>query len=422
MPFTEFTSYANAYKTFLPEGKNSIPTVAQYADIYNYHWTVVGEGGGEVTLIPVHKQSAQTEYAGYFYCLPGEDINFKEAPKYVFSEGIAKDMKDLGDDYTAKAYRLVYYDKQGNASYTFPEGTKIYFFLHCIPENKAYSWCSHSWDAKLPIDFYSFPDLNYDILHHLNEAHNVNFAAGGGKDQWDEYPRVVYFNRNGVNYVGMEDGTDLDLNDLMLMVLGNVEDFPPSENVTTATQVYTYAFEDTKTGDYDMNDVVLRVWKQGGGSNPTMRVQLVATGAANDLMVYYYDNGDRYSEPYALFGGKEVHEALGIEPGTFANTQTKNVTKFPTTDVTYTYDKFRFYKADFYIKNMSTGQEIHLPAAQGLMGSAPYAFCVPGRWQWPTERTKITSAYPAFAGYASNPDVNQGWYTEVAGSVFNLEK
>ena len=420
--FDDFSNYSNSYKTFLPEGKNSTGKLKTYDEIYNFHWTIVGKDGGEVTLIPVHKQSAQYEYLGYFYCLPGEDLNFKDVPKYVFSEGIKNDMivNDDVDEYVANAYRLIYYDKDGNASYTFPEGTKIYFFLHCFPSRQAYSWCNHSWDNNLGIDYYSMPDLNRDMLQHLNQVHNVNFNLYGGNDDWEESPRVVYFSRGNTNYIGMEDGTDMDYNDIVCMVRGNLEKFPDSETVETKSQVYTYAFEDTKLGDYDMNDVVLHVWRDTK-KKAELTVQLVATGAFNNLKVFYDDHGVKYSEPVALFDGKEVHEALGIKAESFGNTETQNVASLPTTNIQYDYAKFRYYKADFYIVDMATGAEVHLPSAQGLVGSAPYAICVPCRWQWPTEHTPITRAYPSFTGYAANPGVNVDWYLQPKGSVFNLK-
>ena len=419
--FTDFNTYAESYRTFIPEGKNSTRVLKSYDEVYNFHWAIVDEEGGEVTIIPVHKESAQYEYIGYFYSLPGEEINFKDVPKYVFADGIKQNIKDQGDDYLANAYRLKYYDKDGNESYTFPKGTKIYFFLHCFPSMKAYSWCNHSWDNELPIDYYSFPDLNRDMLLHLNQVHNVNFNAYGGNDNWEESPRVVYFNRNGVNYVGMEDGTDMDYNDIVFMIRGDLEDFPDTDIIQpTQNQVYTYAFEDTKMGDYDMNDVVLRVWRDNKKS-AELTVQLVATGAYNNLKVYYDDHGVKYTAPVALFDDKEVHEALGIEEKTFGNTQTQNVTTFPTTNVAYDYKTFRYYKADFYIVDVTTGDEIHLPAAQGIIGSAPYAVCIPSAWQWPVEHMSIKSAYKEFAGYAANPDVNKGWYAGEKSNVFELK-
>ena len=419
--FTSFNSYAENYRTFIPEGKNSTNVLKTYDEIYNFHWAIVGEEGSEVTIIPVHKESAQYEYIGYFYSLPGEEINFKNVPKYVFAEGIEQDIKNQEDNYLAKAYRLKYYDKNGNESYTFPKGTKIYFFLHCFPSRKAYSWCNHSWDNNLPIDYYSFPDLNRDMLLHLNKEHNVNFNPYGGNDNWEESPRVTYFNRNGVNYVGMEDGTDMDYNDIVFMVRGDLEDFPNTDIIMpTKNQVYTYAFEDTKMGDYDMNDVVIRVWRDLN-KKTELTVQLVATGAFDNLKVYYDDHGVKYTAPVALFGGKEVHEALGIKAASFGNTQTQNVSTYPTTNVAYDYKTFRYYKADFYIVDETTGVEIHLPAAQGITGSAPYAVCIPSAWQWPLERISIKDAYKEFTGYAANPDVNKGWYAGEKGNVFKME-
>jgi len=89
--------------------------------------------------------------------------------------------------------------------------------------------------------------------------------------------------------------------------------------------------------------------------------------------------------------------------------------------VAYDYKTFRYYKADFYIVDETTGVEIHLPAAQGITGSAPYAVCIPSAWQWPLERISIKTAYKEFAGYAANPDVNKGWYAGEKTSVFEMK-
>ena len=75
-------------------------------------------------------------------------------------------------------------------------------------------------------------------------------------------------------------------------------------------------------------------------------------------------------------------------------------------------DQQGIYVTDFYyIKIARKGQE-------------PHGIIVPADWQWPTESTRITEAYPRFAEWAkdvTNTEA-QDWYKHpVAGKVMKVE-
>lgn len=199
-------------------------------------------------------------------------------------------------------------------------------------------------------------------------------------------------------------------------------------------QVYTYAFEDTYMGDYDMNDCVLQVWED----EANIYVKLCCTGAAANLHVYLGNQ--------ALFGGQEVHSALGGTPGKFINVGdapadnggTKSDSKFETrSTVTTTLDKslnenqnIDIANADFWIDGPSGAIHVtnrHTTAVKTSFtpdwqaGDAPYAVVIPGEWKWPIEWIPVIEAYPDFKGYAEDQNNNIDWYKNpTADKVYTL--
>ena len=186
------------------------------------------------------------------------------------------------------------------------------------------------------------------------------------------------------------------------------------ENRKPTPQVYTYAFEDTFMGDYDMNDVVLQVWEE----NDKLKIRLCATGASKDLYVYY-DNS-------RLFQGAEVHQLLGAASGKFVNTGASGAgdkfttvasANWPVTEMSKP-SGFDYATAGFNIRwgNLTRDESIWLTTrSDSPIGTAPYAVCIPDKWAWPTEWTKVSEAYPgnstypSFADYAGDPSKST-WY------------
>ena len=186
------------------------------------------------------------------------------------------------------------------------------------------------------------------------------------------------------------------------------------ENRKPTPQVYTYAFEDTFMGDYDMNDVVLQVWEE----NDKLKIRLCATGASKDLYVYYNDSPS--------FQGAEVHQLLGTASGKFVNTGASGAgdkfttvasANWPVTEMSKP-SGFDYATAGFNIRwgNLTRDESIWLTTrSDSPIGTAPYAVCIPDKWAWPTEWTKVSEAYPgnstypSFADYAGDPSKST-WY------------
>jgi hypothetical protein len=404
--FTNFTEYTATFQAILPENQRNNRKVAAYDNILQCYRAIVSDDEGEVTIIPVHKESVNSQCIGYYYFLPGENHDIKTVKKYVFPAFSA--INDDVDECSQTALRLIYFDEQGNASYQFPKGTVIGFFLH-VDQTKYNATLRSKIGNGTHMDWYAEGEHNVALSEKLKEWELYN--KNNSEDGWQEISHVTMFERNGEAFVGMEDWIqDFDYNDIIFMIRGSIEQLPSSNvEVPTNSHIYTYAFEDTKDGDYDLNDVVLQVKRIWGTHQ--QEVKLVAVGAWDRLKVCYRNES---GEEISLFKGREVHELLGVGEQEFVNTERIDVpeNQLPTDRITFDYNKFLYTKADFYIKNETTGAEIHIPTALGVLGSNPYGVCIPNAWAWPKERISVKEAYPLFKGFAENQNVNTDWYTE----------
>ena len=161
--------------------------------------------------------------------------------------------------------------------------------------------------------------------------------------------------------------------------------------------VWTYAFEDTPMGDYDMNDVVIKM-RESLGDPDRLEVTLCCVGASFDLYAYL---GAR-----PLFGGKELHEAFGQPRGTLINTGLGPEVEVMVTERIVKPVGFTFSDADVWIYSPT----VHLPMHISKAGDAPCAMAIPGDWQWPRERVTITEAYPLFRKFVSGEDKSGRWH------------
>ncbi|UKK56588.1 DUF4842 domain-containing protein [Prevotella communis] len=181
----------------------------------------------------------------------------------------------------------------------------------------------------------------------------------------------------------------------------------PSQVIPGEPAVWTYAFEDTPLGDYDMNDVVIKV-SENAEDATRLDITLCCTGAANNLTVYLDD--------MVLFAGsgKEVHQVFGQASGKFINTVNDGIKVDPITETIRKPANFSFETADFWIKSPSG--DVHV----AKQGEDPHGIVVPGNWRWPREFQCIKDAYPNFIEFAkdaSTTDDNiKKWYETSNGN------
>lgn len=240
------------------------------------------------------------------------------------------------------------------------------------------------------------------------------------------HPRVKVFMYNGYVFVGCEDGSDWDYNDRLYWIPYAKDRIKKGKRIPvkpkkTTPQVWTYAWEDntmegTDRCDYDMNDCVIEV-KEKDGDPSKLEITLVALGATRDLWLGF-DNksGKTYKDYTPVFGDKELHEVLGVQHGTMVNTGNGTRMVAPVTVVVDKPTGFDFqtcsfvlgakvkqemqgiYENDYYMLHVSTA------------GTDPHGIVIPGKWQWPTERTSVKEAYPDFITWAGDRTKAKDWY------------
>jgi hypothetical protein len=176
-------------------------------------------------------------------------------------------------------------------------------------------------------------------------------------------------------------------------------------------------------GDYDMNDIVLKVQENEDGEN--IDIKLVAAGATLDLNIrlYTYDESGEngYGDSYTTLsynGETEIHKMLGVDAGTMVNTGA-GANANP---ITIQIPKSGNDPAKLRIAIYSVAQgEMRLAGS----GQAPYGVVIPADWKWPRERVNVKNAYNyvkgdvdmSFRNFAENAGQAEEWYNYPTGSV-----
>ena len=211
-------------------------------------------------------------------------------------------------------------------------------------------------------------------------------------------------------------------------------DAPEREN---ENPIYSYAFEDTKLGDYDLNDVVIKVQENADGEHLDLRV--VACGATLNLNIRLYpaatvpdgvvavypENEENFTKLTYTRDGQEcdeVHAMLGVAEGTMVNTGWGNNKARP---ITIQIVKGSYNPAHLPLAIYSVAQgEVRLSGS----GTAPYGVVVPKNWSWPYERNNVHKIYNAttttdgdqsFETFSSQAGQAESWYDHPTGDVLN---
>ena len=222
-------------------------------------------------------------------------------------------------------------------------------------------------------------------------------------------------NHNGVpTYVGLEDSPDFseytvfDCNDIIFYIDPNAsENIPevidPEKPVEKKPMSWIIACEDLgSVGDYDFNDVVFSV-SHVSGENTAVVTPLAAGGTLPANILY---KGEEIGEIHALLGSSNT--------STMINTSNWGEAGTPIT-ITVGAD-FTMSSSNMGGFSLKIGDGTATITAPGK-GKAPQMICVPGDWQWPTERTSIVSAYKGFGEWGANYGTSKDWWQKPTGNV-----
>lgn len=406
---------------YLPNTKteNNLTQImaAGYTDDDAYRITT-GEDA-PIVISPIYKQDGADKYGNevynsdlyYYYFNPAdmpstadEQVAFlKSLPKYkLIPFNLCFGAKE--DNVLSKrtSFAALYFgdsktpDIGTEGTFKFPKGYKIGFMVRAktIAESK-----------KKQGELYFDGRLNVDI----NGYSGTNFKSSVDNKYWKlplNSPRATWLRVNDRVLMCWESGTDADFNDILLEVEGSVEPIYTTHEFEYNT--YTFCFEDTKKGDYDLNDIVIKAKRI---NETTVEYSLVACGAYDELCVRNINAG-------VIQDNTEVHSLFGVGAKQFVNTE-NGAEKLTAITAQKTVNKsFSFLDEanQPYIYDLTTKLAVKL----STKGQDPHGIMIPFDFKYPAEKVCIKDAYKEFNNWGSNPVLSTNWYTKpVDGKVYS---
>ena len=396
---------------YLPNTKteNNLTQImaAGYTDDDAYRITT-GEDG-PIVISPIYKQDGADKYGNevynsdlyYYYFNPADMPSsaeeqvafFQSLPKYkLIPFNLCFGAKE--DNVLSKrtSFAALYFgdsktpDVGTEGTFKFPKGYKIGFMVRAKTTTEAPKKQGELYfDGRLNNKINTWPNFNK-----LNPTD----------------PRATWLKINDRVLMCWESGTDRDFNDILLEVEGSVEPIYTTHEFEYNT--YTFCFEDTQKGDYDLNDIVIKAKRI---NETTVEYSLVACGAYDELCVRNINAG-------VIQDNTEVHSLFGVGAKQFVNTES-GAEKHAAITVQKTVSKsFSFLDAENqpFIYDLTTNLAIKL----STKGQDPHGIMIPFDFKYPVEKVCIKDAYTEFNNWGSNPILSTNWYTKpVDGKVYS---
>ena len=405
--------YSDAFKTtfrtvifsYFKNGRayDNLPLIKN-SGIYNENAYPFTTGDEPIIVTPVYKRDGAGKYGNevynsdlyYYYYKDGTNVDLATLPKYK-ALSFADNYGTNDDDNIGKrgSYTLIYWgDGEPSVgttgSYQFPAGYKIGFMIQAKTEYEA---------PKKQGEVYADGRLNGKINNWPNFK-SSNLSASD--------PRAAYLKLGGRMLLCFESGTDRDFNDVILDIEGGVEPIGIIPEIEENT--YTFCFEDTPVGDYDLNDIVIKATR----SNKTSVTYTVIACGAHDNLYIKNINGNRINdkiEVHKLFNcSNEYYNATENKWKIFVNTESKNFETI--TETISVKESFSFLNYDLlpYIYDETTGVTVKL----ATKGQNPHGIMIPNDFKYPRERVCIKDAYNVeghkFNSWGQNKITDTDWY------------
>ena len=417
---TDFkTAFRDYVFSYLKNGRqhNNLPLV-QESGIVDERAYPITTGDEPIIVTPVYKCDNPIKYGYevwnsdlYYYYFPQNAVNLedddataayiKALPKYKAIPFSKAFIDKTEDDVIAKhgSFALLYFgdgtpEIGTKGSFKFPEGYKIGFMIRANTEAEKYT---NKQDGKVYYpkqgEVYADGRLNKEI----NTDKRWNFSSS---ELGEKGPRATWLNVQEKQMITWESGTDRDFNDILLEVEGGIDGPTPPPFFKPIT--YTYCYEDTEEGDYDMNDVVIRAIRKNA---TTIEYSILACGAYDELYIQrlQYDHANSLN-----INGTEVHELFGTTPGHFVNTDGSNFAPIVVTRTVAENFNLTEEAEDQrpYVHNQTTGKDIFLSE----VGEDPHGVMVVYDFNFPKEKVCIKDAFPQFEEWGKNRNTNKWWY------------
>lgn len=387
---------------YLPNKASNIEKI-RGSSYYNESSYPLTTGDDPIIVEPIYKDDGgydEVEYCHlYYYYFRDSDLEgkteeeqvefIKSLPKYrafylypvVHFGGEDKGMTNKVLD-KKMAFALIYWGEgepvlgETVGSYKFPQGMRIGFMLRNSDNHKEH----HG-------EMYCDGRLNKEV----NKWGHLASSKLGDTDA-----RMAWLTANNRMLLCCESGTDRDFNDLILEIEGGVDPLVVIPKTELAS--YTYCFEDTQLGDYDMNDVVIKAQRINA---TTVEYSIVACGAHDELYVKNINSG-------VIKDDVEVHELFGTTKDTFVNTEAgaqvfKAVTARKTVAKTFS---FLDPETQPYIYNKTKDLTVRI----SKKGEDPHGIMVPEDFKYPLETVCVKNAFLQFNSWGQNAINSTDWY------------
>ena len=330
-------------------------------------------GGGSV-------QTVDFEFSGPGYILMGSNAIFKvtgTATMGITSDNLAYGIYGVGDDYAVFQANSVVKNEENNHHYvTYGGNLWVASDSHFANGHDGGGMETHAF---------------YFLYDNAKEAKGQNKADITIPAVECSIGYTPDSDNGGDNGGGDDGGDDGDDDDEPIMY-------------------YYYVFEDLGAiGDFDFNDVVLRV---SSPVNNVCTVDLMAAGGTLKSKVVYGDQ--------TLCN--EVHEAFEVElgGGNFDMVNTgytkRDFVSLGTVTIAEGADMANLPFGIVVTGN--NGESVKVTREVDHKGTAPLMIVVngypegddAGKWFWAKERVNISVAYPDFGAWGANVEENQDWY------------
>ena len=379
----------NIIFNYLPNGRKYNNTPQFYkSGYYNESAYLITNGHEPIIISPVYKNDGgykEIVYGEmyYYYYKADKNLSVQELetlPKYravVLSDLFRNEVNDIFEK--KKSYALVFWgDETHEASYTFPENYKIGFM---------YRSTTTTDNMQKQGEVYLDGRLNT----HINKWGNFKTSKLRDTD-----PRMGYASVNDKTFLCVESGTDADFNDLIIELEGGYQPLTIIRD-EYESQFYTFCFEDSPLGDYDMNDVVLKARRL---NSTQVEYTLMACGANDELFIHNIEGAH-------IKSNVEVHALFNKNNTQFINTTTGDNIEY-ITDIIKVSSNFSFLDATTqpYIFDKTKNWEVHV----SRRGEDPHAIMIPYDFKWPLEKICIKNAYTQFNSWGLGSVDANDWY------------
>lgn len=412
--------------THIPEGQYNY----ENATAAGYTITTTG---GPVTLTPIYHDSSSGDLISYYYYPKGQKPSVEQIKKMKkYTVGYMADPQVVKQDgqhtvFYQNTFSLVYVDAQGNASYDFPKDIEINFIISNVdlahnPDLSIFDrYNGNGTTTKKALgnypEFYGDGDLN-ETIHTSNlNGESVGIGQWSLPTAWNpnvtnpKMPHAAVFSINGKNYVGFEDWTDFDYNDVIFEVRGT-EGGTTIEDGDEWDEIRVIA-EDLQVGentDFDFNDVVFDVYRYKKTTKlhneGEVWIILQAAGGTLPLYVAGYEVHDQFQVPVneMVNTNAQARGLSGADRGPVAIQLTSDQYSGSTIGEIANSIEIRVKKKD---------AELILQAPVGAIASKIGVGC---DFEWCNERQdidnkyKLTNGNPLFKQYVQGILPDNGWY------------